>query len=71
MVEKVPFELFALVVFTTERRVDITDDRNVQSSDWFDEHFNVRNHAGKLAQMIEAVHRKHSSAREREPILAK
>jgi glycosyltransferase involved in cell wall biosynthesis len=53
------------------REFFLLDDKHAQPSDWFDEHFNVRNHAGKLAQMIEAVHRKHSSAREREPILAK
>jgi len=49
----------------------LADHKDAQASDWFEEYFNAHNHAGKLAQMIEAVHREHSSAREREAILMK
>jgi hypothetical protein len=52
------------------REFFLLDDKTVQPSDWFDEHFNVRNHAGKLAQIIEAVHRERFSARQGEAILA-
>jgi glycosyltransferase involved in cell wall biosynthesis len=52
------------------REFFLLDDKTVQPSDWFDEHFNVRNHATKLAQIIEAVHRERSSPRQREAILA-
>jgi glycosyltransferase involved in cell wall biosynthesis len=52
------------------REFFLLDHKDVQPSAWFEEHFNARHHAGKLAQMIEAVHRESSSAREREAILA-